>query len=328
MNERDNRIDILKGIAIYLVVIGHIIAWYFKDFSLNISNMPYNSIILWKTIYSFHMPLFIFLSGYVFMNPRKTYTLSHMIKRFSSYLIPFISMGILLHLWRGGAIDNYWYFRTLIILSLILYFVQKIISKHPIIIFIVFISIITILYSLIPYNTIYDIVLDKNHLNLGYYFGLGYLFRIYRDQLITLVINQYSLLASFLFVLFCIIYNYNISYIRPILTIVLLLNICDILSDLGLCNHLSKIGKHTMDIYILHFFFTIKLFDVGDFILHVSSQISKIPTNFILQSILSIPVSILIVKVCILIGQVLKAKELIALLFLGDMRIFSKKAST
>lgn len=35
MNERDDRIDILKGIAIYLVVIGHIIAWYFKDFSLN-----------------------------------------------------------------------------------------------------------------------------------------------------------------------------------------------------------------------------------------------------------------------------------------------------
>lgn len=60
MNERDDRIDTLKGIAIYLVVIGHIIAWYFKDFSLNISNMPYNSIILWKTIYSFHMPLFIF----------------------------------------------------------------------------------------------------------------------------------------------------------------------------------------------------------------------------------------------------------------------------
>lgn len=119
MNERDDRIDILKGIAIYLVVIGHIIAWYFKDFSLNISNMPYNSIILWKTIYSFHMPLFIFLSGYVFMNPRKIYKFPHMIKRFLSYFIPFISMGWLLHLWRGSELDNYWYFRTLIILSLV-----------------------------------------------------------------------------------------------------------------------------------------------------------------------------------------------------------------
>lgn len=315
MNERDDRIDTLKGIAIYLVVIGHIIAWYFKDFSLNISNMPYNSIILWKTIYSFHMPLFIFLSGYVFMNPRKIYKFPHMIKRLLSYFIPFISMGWLLHLWRGSELDNYWYFRTLIILSLVLYFVQHITSKYPIITFIIFIGIITILCFLVPYNTIYDTILDKNHLKLGYYFGLGYLFRIYSDRLIPLVINQYILLVSFIFILYCIIYNYNISYIRPILTIILLLNICDILSQLGLSNHLSKIGKHTMEIYILHFFFTINLFDIGEFILQISKQCSQIPTNFILQSILSIPVSILIVKICILIGQFLKAKELMSLLF-------------
>lgn len=48
--ERDNTVDILKGIAILLVVIGH-----FSPVQ-QVENF----------IYSFHMPLFFFLSGITF----------------------------------------------------------------------------------------------------------------------------------------------------------------------------------------------------------------------------------------------------------------------
>lgn len=50
MKERDHSIDILKGIGILLVIMGHC------DIFGRISGL----------IYSFHMPLFIILSGYFF----------------------------------------------------------------------------------------------------------------------------------------------------------------------------------------------------------------------------------------------------------------------
>lgn len=50
MGKRVGYIDIMKGVAIICVLIGH----YVK--------IPYISAIIW----SFHMPLFIFLNGYFF----------------------------------------------------------------------------------------------------------------------------------------------------------------------------------------------------------------------------------------------------------------------
>lgn len=53
---RDQRLDIAKGIAIILVVIGHTIQTRFNNF---------DDVLGFRMIYSFHMPLFVFLSGTV-----------------------------------------------------------------------------------------------------------------------------------------------------------------------------------------------------------------------------------------------------------------------
>lgn len=55
---RESWIDVLKGIGIILVVIGH-------------TSME-NPLVKW--IYVFHMPLFFALSGYMFGRGRKQYT--------------------------------------------------------------------------------------------------------------------------------------------------------------------------------------------------------------------------------------------------------------
>lgn len=52
MRERLDYIDRLKGIAIYLVVVGHLIQF-------NVVNFEHN--VLFCFIYSFHMPLFMLL---------------------------------------------------------------------------------------------------------------------------------------------------------------------------------------------------------------------------------------------------------------------------
>ncbi|MGE5462843.1 MAG: acyltransferase family protein [Syntrophothermus sp.] len=74
MAKRIEYIDIARGIGILLVVMGH------NDFALV-------SPLLYKLIYSFHMPLFFFLSGY-FLNPNAEFW-SFLRKRFNSLLKPY-----------------------------------------------------------------------------------------------------------------------------------------------------------------------------------------------------------------------------------------------
>ena len=55
-------IDFLKGLAIFLMVMGHALSWSMTD-----SGCPrtVDSWFVREVLYSFHMPLFMFMSGYV-----------------------------------------------------------------------------------------------------------------------------------------------------------------------------------------------------------------------------------------------------------------------
>lgn len=76
---RNIHIDLLKGFAIILVVLGHSIQFLSHN---NFENP------LFKFIYAFHMPLFMFLSGYVcFRTTGEKYI--DLKKRFKTLIIPF-----------------------------------------------------------------------------------------------------------------------------------------------------------------------------------------------------------------------------------------------
>lgn len=86
INNKDQRIiwiDVLKGIAIFFVVLGH------NPFLSKLSPKVFN------IIFSFHMPLFLFIAGYLF-NPIVTgWTITK--KRFKSLLKPYIfTMAIII----------------------------------------------------------------------------------------------------------------------------------------------------------------------------------------------------------------------------------------
>ena len=53
---RDQFLDIAKGLAIILVVVGHV---------LQGSTERFDDLFWFRVIYSFHMPMFVFLSGAV-----------------------------------------------------------------------------------------------------------------------------------------------------------------------------------------------------------------------------------------------------------------------
>ncbi len=137
LKERDLFVDFLKGCAITLVVLGHVIQ--FSDLSQPNFFQNY----FFKAIYLFHMPLFIFISGYVsykvaqgsfakFTVNRLVYlgvpmligsflfTLIYVLKtRFSEDIIVYLSF---LKDYLTGA---FWYIYVLIYCNLVTYFINK-----------------------------------------------------------------------------------------------------------------------------------------------------------------------------------------------------------
>jgi fucose 4-O-acetylase-like acetyltransferase len=77
--QRSYMFDNLKALLIFLVVLGHMLSLLQNDITLN----------LHRCIFSFHMPLFIFVSGYFSKNLDKSYK-----KAFESCLLPYIIFQI------------------------------------------------------------------------------------------------------------------------------------------------------------------------------------------------------------------------------------------
>ena len=84
--ERPNFIDYSKAIGIYLVVFGHYA--YFL-------NIPFKDNLLWHTtfnVFSFHMPLFFIISGYLFKFTNVNTCLS---KGRTQLIIPYLSLSLI-----------------------------------------------------------------------------------------------------------------------------------------------------------------------------------------------------------------------------------------
>lgn len=79
---RDFGVDIAKALGIYCVVLAHTVLY-----------VPLRS---W--IYTFHMPLFFFLSGYLFSYGRNALCLPFVSKRFRQLVVPYVWMNALTYL--------------------------------------------------------------------------------------------------------------------------------------------------------------------------------------------------------------------------------------
>lgn len=65
-NERSSYLDLVKAFAIICVVVGHCIQY--GSGARYLSDGSYFLNVVFKVIYSFHMPLFMLVSGYLFYN--------------------------------------------------------------------------------------------------------------------------------------------------------------------------------------------------------------------------------------------------------------------
>ena len=90
--KRNLLIDVLKGIATLAVLLGHAIQRGLM--------VGYENNIIFKIIYSFHMPLFILLSGFSLSKYTKEYNKSFLKKRFYRLIIPTIVWNYLIYFFK------------------------------------------------------------------------------------------------------------------------------------------------------------------------------------------------------------------------------------
>lgn len=143
---RDLYFDIIKGLAILLVVAGHCIQY--GNGLEYMCNKEYFENMYFRMIYSFHMPLFMMICGYFFYSSASKRTLFEVVRnKCKTVLLPILTFGILSYfIWKvpeyneGFSISNIgvylkdcsnhtrqslWFFWALFKLSIIVVFIQK-----------------------------------------------------------------------------------------------------------------------------------------------------------------------------------------------------------
>lgn len=229
MKEHIHWVDVAKGLGMFLVILGHTVK---------------NNEILWW-IYSFHMPLFFFLSGYLSeQNGRISNVKIFVIKKSKSLLLPFVFFRLLLVF--------YWllverYFRELDIgpiwFLLVLYFVDIIYAPILLKLKRKIFSILSLILSIILFYTLKSVTTDSlffhqfigwglRILNGGIWFSLAFFCRkMYKRRKITKKWHVFVYLCCLTISLFAYKYNGNVSiYSNTInnIFLYLLLGICGI----------------------------------------------------------------------------------------------------
>lgn len=212
MQLRINYIDSIKGIAIIFMVIGHSIQYGNGKFYL--MNNAFFENPFFEFIYSFHMPLFMIISGYLFYISSEKHSPSIIVqKKLKRYILPFISYSIIALFISNYKyiIDGYffiiakniiheiifgyhlWFLKSLIINILIIQITKYFITDN-----IIIYGLIAVSFLFIPDTSIMAI-----YKFLFPFFILGYYFRKY---------NCRFPLHIFLTFLFLIVYFYLIRF--------------------------------------------------------------------------------------------------------------------
>lgn len=338
IKEHYDWIDLTKGFAMILVILAHSMEWFSSDLGLRLLILPF--------IYSFHIPLFFFISGFLFSSDKsfKRFTL----RRIKSLLLPYITFAVIILFFDAVKIyilksndnivikdkmismltqnhyNHLWFIIVLFFIEFIAYFICKIKSNG---------LLITMAVAFVAVAYLYQIYIDKYLLwsldEVIYampFFLSGYIARKVNLQerllkpkymLIYLIVgigaNFLNLLLNksvrYVNMFKCDYGNILLFYISAIAMILFALSLCKTLKNIKPLNY---IGKNSLVYYGLHLI-------VFQFIFHFLQPIFN---NMIIEYIvfcLGSTAAVIIVMtaanivftktpLCILIGKSIKRK--------------------
>ena len=314
-------IDLAKLVAIYLVVLGHVIVRSFAD-------EPYGDA-LYVSIYTFHMPLFMMMSGFFASSVLKLDFCGLLRKRLVQLLLPAVSCTVICLAYffftsdtvdcRTEIIGNSWFLKTLFLCNVTFWLVKRV--KLPdVALFLgswLIILLIPHSYSL-QYNWMYP------------FFWMGYFLRKH-DWVLEKYCGKIAVCSILLFAV-CLTLkfagHYNIDLLptldMPVSQLILLL-FKFILGGVGsvmviaLCRlicsrprpfleRLAYFGRYTLGIYVTQSFLVVNVF-------HDIMPITC--ANTLLRDLVAILLSVVFTIMCVLVIRVLARVKLLDIVLYG-----------
>ena len=272
MQERNKELDIMKGIGIILVYLGH---------SFNLNGLEWNNLFLYlyKIIYSFHMPLFFLISG-LLSNTKKEINFFKFYKgKLKRLLVPYLFINLVDFIPRtlfpqlvnskfGGVKEIVfygtkisWFVYTLFIIFMIFPFWDKyILKRDEYYLFGVFLLVINYL------KIFENIEIFSFGIVCGYllYFYIGYIIKPLYEEKIKNGIGSKNLTFFIISIIFLIFSykNYYINYFNSIffalLGILLTLNVSLRIKKNNISyKFLNFLGINSLTFYLIEGFITV-----------------------------------------------------------------------
>lgn len=326
MKQRIDYIDRMKGLAIFLVVMGHVYGMVFAQ----------SDDVAYRVISSFHMPLFMFLSGLVACSGivAPYWGIGKLSKKLKGLLLPLIVFGMcftttiskdfltsLIGFLESPNKNGYWYLMTLAVFYVSLSLYRLNVKQKWYIDVALAIAIWVGMFALWKYTAqTKDYFCMLNCGNFYPFFILG------------VMTTKYNLLdkmhkANWLFSLCIVAYAFLFCVDMPFHALVSLnkhifLPFCMvyIVVTLFVGRHgamsygekiLDFVGKRTLDIYVIHYFF-IKMIHLKD--LGINWEVTD---NSLLMFIVAVGLSVVITALSIGVGYILHKGKIIEKIVYG-----------
>ncbi len=267
---RNNVIDCLKGFTILLVVLGH---------GIQICTNNNFDAFGFRLIYSFHMPLFMFLSGYVAVYA-PTDSISRLKSRFIRLVVPFFSWAVVsfgISCVGKGAVDwsywidlfrnvdtGLWFLWVLFLIHLLFYLGEKVrfAGQYSLLVPLVLVQFIPYSFLGISFVKMYIVFFS-----IGYYLNKNSLELLLRKRTVIRYLVLFCTLALYIYlfqywtfagrVAFLGVDNYFVRKLYKLVVAVLgILFIYEAFNIHTVCeSSLKWLGKNTIEIYTTHAYF-------------------------------------------------------------------------
>lgn len=315
-------IDGLKGFAIFLVVFAHVIAWSYDDLDAFQTNMK-ESWLFWM-IYSFHMPLFFFISGYLaYLSFSRSSPFQIVKKRTLQLLLPYIAATFFVDFILQQTM-NYWFLIALYWMYCVTAISQKIRWAHP----------------LLLYVLIYGITIVFPSLNeLEYLFIPSFKFH-YVSFLLGFYLCKYPMVCDFLrnrffpYSFFCFIFlfmlplwasNFNaflqmgggkmdmiFRFMKSTCGVVCFYYLFELeWKNMPFASWFAKIGRDSLIIYIIHVLFKYAIPPLG------KSLEVYMDYPVLVQMAYALPISILLIYVSLYTKVIFSRDSVLSTIILG-----------
>ena len=322
-DEERRFINVLKGFSALTVLWGHVIQVLHTGSQVDFWEDP-----VFKFIYSFHMPLFMLISGYLFSFSFKKRELKELIVyRCKPLLLTIVVFGFIKYYlvnaplaifhseisllfngeWISNLTNEYWFLWSVIICSVIVSVAFKKTERFPL--QIVLLGVVSVLILIMPFFELTVFMLP--------YFVLGFLFANYRDKIpeILMKLKYASLLAFPVMLMFfekkhyiyttglirseysikeCLFidaFRWAIGLVGSVFIITLLFMVFKLKPLQKLYNCFEKLGGYTLQIYVYQMIFLLRLGEMGiNLVFKVLGTSNVIPEKMLLLHIVIVPV--------------------------------------